>query len=547
MKIVFNLKLFAFILVLICAVSCKNDDDMSTDNGDEKYTLGWQGDDDVSQVPTSINFGFNQSANLPSRIDLTPHFPPIGDQGQYGTCVAWSLAYNIKSAIAGMNKGLSQEQLASPTNQYSPKDLYLAIPDHQKGGCNGTNFTFALEVLQSRGVNKMSDIPYEGLGDCSQSNSQAQWAQEAANNRIKYWRRIDPTVTSIKENLSNNIPVILGARLADNFMSWNTDNVISSSTSYNNVGQHAYHALAILGYDDSKGPNGAFRVVNSWSEAWADQGYIWIDYNYLLNEFCVSPDGQKPLFIAADEEGNTQPTNTDPTQSTVDLAPWVFSDYSTYGISGIPNERYIDFNIYNIGSQAASTASNWSFYYLYFNAFDANDYGIITYDNFNTSAPFNSYECPGINNCNFNYEIPAGSNFAYEVFNLESISRTYYMPDITGFYYLVLIADAEDVLNEVDEINNLFYTKNDPTLFQNGYALKTTETIKPFVFENDLTFDQTLLRSNKYNSAITVDHPNAYTTDEVMHFLKHEKKSGNLDILIDRFESTENANPYKTQ
>ena len=37
------------------------------------------------------------------------------------------------------------------------------------------------------------------------------------------------------------------------------------------------HALVITGYDDNKK---AFRALNSWSTAWGDKGFVWIDYDF---------------------------------------------------------------------------------------------------------------------------------------------------------------------------------------------------------------------------------------------------------------------------
>ena len=122
----------------------------------------------------------------------------------------------------------------------------------------------------------------------------------------------------------------------------------------------------------------------------------------MINEFCTSYNGDKPLFIAADdEESETPPDQTDPIATGVDLAPWIFSDFSNYQNSGVTNERMIDFNIYNIGNQNASPTADWAFYYIYFNAYNANDYGVLFYDNFNTTIPSNSYYCATNYNCVF--------------------------------------------------------------------------------------------------------------------------------------------------
>ncbi len=505
------------------------------------FGLGWTGEDNLDEIPTATNFGFGNT-NLPASVDLNGLFPPIGNQGQYGTCVSWAVGYNIKSAVDGQDRGLSTNALSNPANQFSPKDLFVAIPDNEKApDCNGTNFSFALNVLQNRGVATMQTVPYTNLGDCSQANLDPSWTQEAAQHRIQYWRKIDPTVTSIKQNLANNIPVIMGARLADNFMTWNSDNVLTSGTTFNNVGQHAYHAIVVSGYDDNRGPNGAFRVINSWGTNWGDRGYIWIDYNYFINEFCVSFDGSNPLFIVANDgdggnnnnDDNNPPTDPDPVVTGVDLAPWVFSDESTYWTSGDPSERLIDLNIYNIGNQVAAASANWSVYYIYFNAYDANDYGVLFYDEFNTRVATNTYDCPTTYNCIFNLDLAPGTDFASSAFGWESVGRTYYMPQITGYYYLVMVADAGDVFGESDELNNLFYTSMDPIWFDGGYARSRNGSGPAnFEFQNKLQPEERFLKNSRFSSVVTAKFPNAYTTREISDFLRHEKRSGRLDDKI---------------
>ena len=548
----FNIFIYAILaLQLSLFVSCEKDDSPEEQEEQEQqdnnldYALGWSGEDDLGTIPTSTNFSFGNT-NLPASVDLVSKFPPIGDQGQYGTCVSWAVGYNIKTALNGMSNNLSTSQLASTSNQFSPKDLFTAIPDNEKGSeCSGTNFSNALTVLQDRGVATMQTVPYTTLGDCSSTNVQSSWTTEATQNKIKYWRKIEGTVQSIKENLANDIPVILGAKLADNFMSWNSNVVLSSSTSYNNVGQHSYHAMVIGGYDDSKGSGGAFKVINSWGELWGDNGYVWVDYSYMINEFCTSSDGSKPLFIASDQEDggeNNPPDETDPNTSGVDLAPWVFADYSTYGSSGIPNERIIDFNIYNIGNQTASPNNDWSLYYIYFNAFDANDYGVIYYDEFNTSIPANTYDCPTSDNCVFNLSIPSGSSFTQTAWGQESQIRTYYMPELSGYYYLVLIADAEDKFDEQDEMNNLYYTTIDPKYFDYGYSSRSSkgvnenkDSVGQFNFINSDEPNSQSLSKNNHQTVVTDNFKNAYTQKEILEFIKKEKKSGNIDSKIDQY------------
>jgi C1A family cysteine protease len=41
------------------------------------------------------------------------------------------------------------------------------------------------------------------------------------------------------------------------------------------------HAMLIVGYDDT---TGTFIVCNSWGVSWADKGFCYIPYAYILNK-----------------------------------------------------------------------------------------------------------------------------------------------------------------------------------------------------------------------------------------------------------------------
>ena len=75
---------------------------------------GWLIDDeDMDNIPEDVVVVDPDDENFASRVDLSSKFPPIGDQGSYGTCVAWAAGYNLKTALDAIDNGWTSSQLAS--------------------------------------------------------------------------------------------------------------------------------------------------------------------------------------------------------------------------------------------------------------------------------------------------------------------------------------------------------------------------------------------------------------------------------------------------
>ncbi|MEO6289761.1 MAG: C1 family peptidase, partial [Ginsengibacter sp.] len=336
---------FPLIVCIILSTGCSktSPDDKPTGDG---RSLGWNAQDNPSQIPQSINnqiFSSTGGATEPS-VDLTPYLPPIGDQGQTGTCVAWASGYYTRTAADAIANNYTQAQLSSPTYEFSPKHLFTAIADNLKGAdCNGTNFTAALDIMQGGGVATLATVPFSNLGNCSSSLIDPTWSANAQDHKISNYRAVNKSVDAIKVELAKKNPVIFGAKLPDQFLSWQGGaQVLSGQATYTQGG--GGHAMTIVGYDDSKQ---AFRIANSWGTSWADNGYMWIDYNYMVNSFIT--DGN--LYVLNVTGGGPNPSpNPNPGGSNIDLATWVYQDFSTASQTGFANTRTMLFDIYNIGT-----------------------------------------------------------------------------------------------------------------------------------------------------------------------------------------------------
>lgn len=226
--------------------------------------------------------------SLPKAVSLEQFFPPIGDQGRYGTCVAWSTGYNLKTALNAIENKWTPAQLANPANQTSPKDLWMGVPPDRKGKyCEGTIFEAAFSVLKTKGVSSMAKVPYSNMGTCKGS-----FAGDSANKIVSFNHVVSsgglPSVKQIKAYLRDTVPLVFAANVGDIFSNWRSDKVFSATDN----GTKGGHAMVISGYDDSKH---AFRIRNSWGTAWGDNGSAWVDYDFFMNDFC------EEVFVASNK------------------------------------------------------------------------------------------------------------------------------------------------------------------------------------------------------------------------------------------------------
>jgi C1A family cysteine protease len=499
----------------------------------------------LDSIPQDIDINDN-TKGLPGTVDLTGKFPPIGNQGQYGTCVVWASGYNLKTALNGIEKGLTPSELALTSNQTSPKDLFLAIPgDNKNADCNGTYFEAALDKMIERGAASLTVVPYNGLGNCSASTS-SDWDKDAANNKLENYRKIadekdaaSMTLDNFKAYLAEGRPIAFGAKLGDRFMQWNSDDVLSHDT-YENPGmQHAYHALILAGYDNNRS---AFRIINSWGTSWGDNGMIWVDYNFFLTSFCYA------AFVAQNKSNTTITNHTIGAASILEGA-----DLMAYNLeeeddtTDNPLDRYILYDVYNSGTTTIAASQRWSILYLYYNAFNVNDYGIIIDDYY--TDEFGPGDGPwdeglGISASYWNnVDVPSGQSVAASMYNDTSVQFEFHytMPNtLTGQYYLVLYADGLEAIKEVNEDNNFFFVSRSdgkPFKYENGILMNPESKRKSG------TLNKTPLKNSaaQHQSLVKPGNLNTYSPLEIYKKLQIEKKSGRLQQKVKAFHQLKNA------
>lgn len=211
---------------------------------------------------------------LPESVSLLNFAPSRLNQGQQGSCVAWSSAYAAQTILT------SAATHADPnTIRFSPSYLYNQI---RLDGCQGSYIQRAMEAMSKTGGVPLSQYPYNDQ-DC-QSEPDGNDLSKGRQNVIHGFTRLTTgdnttvSVRSVKEHLSKDAPVVIGMMVGGSFMQemagqevWHPQGMDNSQQGFGG------HAMCVIGYDDRK-EGGAFQIMNSWGPEWGKDGIGWVRY-----------------------------------------------------------------------------------------------------------------------------------------------------------------------------------------------------------------------------------------------------------------------------
>lgn len=266
-------------------------------------------------------------SSLPGSVDLSADFPTPGDQGNQQSCVAWAVAYGLKSYHERKQNGWAlYDPYGSPhlDRVFSPSFVYNQI----NGGVDrGSHFGDAFRVLTVQGAAPLSAMAYSSSPFAPIPNTAR---QAAAPFKIDTFRTVDfHNINELRAHLNAGFPIIIGARVDQAF--WNYRGGLPYSGFSGPI--LGNHAMVVVGYDDARQ---AFKLMNSWGRNWGDQGFGWVSYSQfrqMTNEAYIVFDQQgfdsgrtpatlptnvwTPPQIPAQQAGlsvtNVNPNHVDPT------------------------------------------------------------------------------------------------------------------------------------------------------------------------------------------------------------------------------------------
>lgn len=227
---------------------------------------------------------------LPEAVSLLRFAPDRSNQGEQGSCVAWSCAYGAQTILTAAATGADPN-----TIRFSPAYLYNQI---KLEGCQGSYLQRAMEAMQTNGGVPLSQFPYTDQ-DCNRVPDESA-KQAGRQNVIHGFTRItngdninEISVRGIKEHLNKNAPVAIGMMVGQSFMQnmmgqelWEPSDMDASQMGMGG------HAMTVIGYDDRKF-GGAFQIMNSWGPEWGNNGIAWVRYGdfktYVREAYGIDP------------------------------------------------------------------------------------------------------------------------------------------------------------------------------------------------------------------------------------------------------------------
>ena len=249
------------------------------------------------------------SSTLPSSVDLSKnkYFPPVGNQGGLGSCATFSAVYYQFSYAVNENRDVQ----ATYENTRSPQIVYNFI---SVGSNDGTTHMQNYRFLTQFGAPTMAEVPYSDSDQFNWHTYDGIW-REGIRARLKDYVEYDNIGIDDKQITSSDDPDLITFKTALNdgkvlgysthIYSWKATTLKTNPNAPENNkyageevvtvcdGTSGGHAMAIVGYNDDiwtdinennqvdNGEMGAFKIVNSWGDSYANNGFAWVAYDAL--------------------------------------------------------------------------------------------------------------------------------------------------------------------------------------------------------------------------------------------------------------------------
>ena len=243
-----------------------------------------------------------KAASYPTSVDLTAWVPPVGNQGQVGSCTSWATGYYERYWLRNHALG--------DTTTYAPMYLYSQIA---QGVDRGSSFSSNFNIMINQGISP-SGVYTQGSFDYTSQPTTAEQTAAASYKASSYAYIFSGASSAnqgaIQAAMAAGSPVMLAIPVYPEFDNANTANplVVPPSAGESSRGLHAVFAPK---YD----ANGVW-IENSWGTWWGASGWAELSWAF-INQYAV--EGWTFSSSTTDVSGGTtasidafNPTSTAP-------------------------------------------------------------------------------------------------------------------------------------------------------------------------------------------------------------------------------------------
>jgi len=216
---------------------------------------------------------------LPNKVEWQlGNLPPAGNQGKQNSCVGWAVAYALKTYLKQVEKRWGAD---IPTHQFSPAFIYNQLNDHTQTNGGPISIPAAMDLVRNMGVCTLATMPYNVKDYKTQPNPTQK--EEAKQYKSQQYTYLGNDLTAIKEQLYNQIPVLIRLPFWSSFDQLNASNLVYKNQS---IATYEGHAVCLVGYNDNYNNSGmgVFKFINSWGKNWCENGYAYVTYDLILNQ-----------------------------------------------------------------------------------------------------------------------------------------------------------------------------------------------------------------------------------------------------------------------
>jgi C1A family cysteine protease len=211
-------------------------------------------------------------AALPAKVDLRSNCPPVGDQGELGSCTAFAVAAAIM---------FEQQKRRAEVIDSSRLFIYYnsRVIDDTESQDVGATIRDAVKSVTKAGAPLNELWPYE-IAKFAEKPPDEAYTDGEKRQAVRY-QRVRQDLNQIRGTLAMGFPIVFGFSVFESFAS---ETVAKSGivpwpkSKEKNIGGHA---SLIVGYDDS-----VKRVSfeNSYGVEWGNAGFGEMPYNYVLDD-----------------------------------------------------------------------------------------------------------------------------------------------------------------------------------------------------------------------------------------------------------------------